>query len=340
MSLQLSRCRCFLSAVCGFIVGKEFRTLSLRAAVLMLPWRLFAPLQANEYKTGHKAHPPLRCFDQWTKDTPEYCSGFVDDNGPTNAINVDTHLEWVAPGTGSQWVVVDFGDTYAVTALEIVGRPGRAMPKDLQLEVGNSVAGPWRVVKAFLSSAAEEGKPSTEGAAPFSQYVRALCTVSGACLTTHTRPHCHPRPAISPHMIASTHTWTTSRLRRRYFAGFYAKSRYWRLHVLRNYGEMQTRITGVRFYGMDLSLSKWFAEQRLTQYLTGFVEAGCNQMRVRWSKSSIAFPACASASLRKHRLGVAEKLGCWRNITKPPRRNRPPRASGIDCFAHTPPTRH
>lgn len=125
--------------------------------------------EANEYKTGQKAHPPLRCFDQWTKDTKEYCSGFTGDAGPSNIINVETHLEWVAPGTGSQWVVVDFGSPYAITALEVIGQPGRAMPKDLQLEVGDSLHGPWRVIKAFLSSAAEGGGEPTEGGKPFAQ---------------------------------------------------------------------------------------------------------------------------------------------------------------------------
>lgn len=60
---------------------------------------------------------------------------------------------------------------YAVTALEIVGRPGRAMPKDLQLEVSDTLHGPWRVIKAFLSGAAEAGTESVESSSPFPQYV-------------------------------------------------------------------------------------------------------------------------------------------------------------------------
>jgi len=77
--------------------------------------------------------------------------------------------------------------------------------------------------------------------------------------------------------LRRVHGCSPARSHHRYFAGFYATSRFWRLHVLRNYGALQTRLTGVRFYGLDLSLAKWFAEQRLTQYLAAFIADGCKK---------------------------------------------------------------
>jgi hypothetical protein len=93
----------------------------------------------------------------------------------TNLLSEDHGLRWVAPGAGRHWVVFNFGAPYTITAIEIIGRyerychffirhltralfplpwhgggsASKAMPKELQLEVGRSMEGPWRVIKTF-----------------------------------------------------------------------------------------------------------------------------------------------------------------------------------------------
>ena len=211
---------------------------------------------ADDYKTGAKAHPPLVPPEDaaWLRDGDGFCSAFRPGAGPTQLLkgggakedeeeegsvrggDSSSRKGWCAPGTGSQWCVVDFGSNYAITAVELMGMPGPEMPRELQLEVGGAKEGPWRTVKSFACAAADAndgggGRGSSSGQV-FAQY----------------------------------------------FAGFYAASRFWRLHVIRNHGAMETRLSGVRFYGMEMGLARWFAEQKLTRYLNAFVEAGYNRV--------------------------------------------------------------
>eukprot|EP00051_Salpingoeca_urceolata_P002668 m.51964 g.51964 ORF g.51964 m.51964 type:complete len:663 (+) comp12259_c0_seq1:485-2473(+) len=61
------------------------------------------------------------------------------------------------------------------------------------------------------------------------------------------------------------------------FDGFFATAQYFRLQVLRNHGAETTRLSGVRFFGVDATLLKWFSELGCTQYYDKFVDAGFNQ---------------------------------------------------------------
>jgi hypothetical protein len=50
--------------------------------------------------------------------------------------------------------------------------------------------------------------------------------------------------------------------------------------ILRNHGAQRTCLHGVQFFGVDMTLQKWFSEQGMTQYYENFVKAGFNQVAV------------------------------------------------------------
>eukprot|EP00048_Salpingoeca_helianthica_P008098 m.118431 g.118431 ORF g.118431 m.118431 type:complete len:677 (+) comp14512_c0_seq2:95-2125(+) len=103
---------------------------------------------ANDFKTGKRSYPQLRCRGRWVEDKPAFRSASDPDSPVTNLFADDPSLSWCAPLPGAHWAIFDLGNPYTVTAFTVTGWCSKTMPKDMHLEVSDAMAGPWRVVKA------------------------------------------------------------------------------------------------------------------------------------------------------------------------------------------------
>eukprot|EP00042_Codosiga_hollandica_P023595 m.94499 g.94499 ORF g.94499 m.94499 type:complete len:673 (-) comp51251_c0_seq2:40-2058(-) len=178
-------------------------------------------------------YPLLKARSRWTQDSAQYRSSAEPNRDVTNLLSENVTASWCATGASREWVVFDFGNPYTINGIVIVGWQDKSMPKDVQLEVADTLNGPWRVIKSFKAEMV-----------------------------------CQP-----DHLDPETKTFQQG------FAEFHATSQYWRVHVLRNYGAPQTIFQGVRFYGIDALLQKWFIDHQLEEYYTKFVQAGFNQVK-------------------------------------------------------------
>jgi hypothetical protein len=91
------------------------------------------------------------------------------------------------------------------------------------------------------------------------------------------------------------------------FKGFYAKSQYWRLLIKDNYGGSWTCLKGVRFFGVDSGVKRWFEEQGLIQYYEDFVMRGYNQVSELVRITSKDLEEIASLPGHRKKMAVAVK---------------------------------
>ena len=100
---------------------------------------------------------PLEGQAPWTSDDPAMRSDAHPAHPPTNLFSAVRQLHWRAPGSGRQWVVVDFGGPYTITSVTIdCAMAGRHHPREFHLETASAVDGPWRTVTKHTVPVAPE----------------------------------------------------------------------------------------------------------------------------------------------------------------------------------------
>ncbi|XP_062522391.1 caskin-1-like [Corticium candelabrum] len=91
------------------------------------------------------------------------------------------------------------------------------------------------------------------------------------------------------------------------FKDFYATSQYWRILIQDNYGGSWTCLKGVRFYGLDTGVLRWFQELGLIQYYEDFVMRGYNQVSELVRVTSKDLEEIASLPGHRKKIALAVK---------------------------------
>eukprot|EP00053_Salpingoeca_punica_P017500 m.168721 g.168721 ORF g.168721 m.168721 type:complete len:676 (-) comp17223_c0_seq1:386-2413(-) len=132
----------------------------------------------NAYKTGEKSYPPLRMLQPWIEDRAAFCSNSDPENPVTNLLSPDSSKYWLTQIPGRHWVIFDFGNLYTLTSATFTGSETKMMPRDCQLEVGESLNGPWTAVKTF--SLVNEAPPQSldKATGTFTQTAAGFCATS------------------------------------------------------------------------------------------------------------------------------------------------------------------
>lgn len=87
-------------------------------------------------------YPLLRPLSNWTRNDPKYCSSYIPgekNDLVTNLIDGDPTSMWQASGHSLSWAIFDLKADHLVNKLRIYSWNSKEMPKELYLQVSNSL---------------------------------------------------------------------------------------------------------------------------------------------------------------------------------------------------------
>lgn len=110
-------------------------------------------MSLNHTEIAHSGkYPLLRPQVNWTRNNQKFCSSYTPKaqfDLVTNLIDGDPTTMWRATGPALNWVIFDFKADHVVNKLRIYSWDSREMPRELFLQVSNSLEGPWNCVQSF-----------------------------------------------------------------------------------------------------------------------------------------------------------------------------------------------
>eukprot|EP00117_Sycon_ciliatum_P016408 scpid57824/ scgid15852/ Ankyrin repeat and sterile alpha motif domain-containing protein 1B len=112
-----------------------------------------------------REYPLLKSRINWTHNHPEYRSRSSDKHPNTNLLDSDKSSLYIIPGGNYNWVVFDFGSVFTLTGMRLWTWHSHQCPKNVQIHVGNTLSGPWIMVKSFKCDMEGSSDPTDPGTA-------------------------------------------------------------------------------------------------------------------------------------------------------------------------------
>lgn len=112
-------------------------------------------------------YPLLPNDPSWTQNTPEFCNSCTPNAPNTNILDDDLCSCWIAAEVHQAWTVLDLNYEHTITGLTIYGWDSPQMVRNIELQRGSTLQGPWSTVipctciKTGSTSLSKPGVPQT-----------------------------------------------------------------------------------------------------------------------------------------------------------------------------------
>ncbi|RUS91960.1 hypothetical protein EGW08_000173 [Elysia chlorotica] len=106
--------------------------------------------EGGENKLGHiKDYPPIPNDITWTQNRPVYCSSCTEKNTNLNILDDNLRSMWVIPVLHDAWTILNLRTEHVLTGITIYGWNSPQMMKTFQIQISDSMEGPWTLVSTF-----------------------------------------------------------------------------------------------------------------------------------------------------------------------------------------------
>ncbi|GFO07830.1 ankyrin-2 [Plakobranchus ocellatus] len=109
-----------------------------------------------------KDYPPLPNDVTWTQNRPVYCSSCTEKNTNLNILDDNLRTLWVVPVLHNAWTILNLRTEHVLTGITIYGWNSPQMLRSFQIQIADSIEGPWTLVSTHTCGLLGSTDPKDE----------------------------------------------------------------------------------------------------------------------------------------------------------------------------------